>query len=178
VFSLVTVAELKPLANVLLALLSGLLLAYFAGHRWSSWNETIAAFAFTMGICFLAALSLGGAIQGPGTLPAVGVLPFFCEYLGPRTACAGLLSSTWSTTSQIPTPPQQVRIALPQGQAQKIHLTCEDQTPHVTETSGMIGLTISMYPGPRGNRHRPLNLTLIRPELTAAHLCAGGTESG
>jgi len=71
VFSLVTVAELKPLAKVVLALLSGLLLTYFAGHRWSSWNETIAAVAFTMGICFLAALSLGGAIQGPGALPAV-----------------------------------------------------------------------------------------------------------
>jgi hypothetical protein len=31
----------------------------------------IAAIAFIMGICFLAALSLGGAIQGPGALAAV-----------------------------------------------------------------------------------------------------------
>jgi hypothetical protein len=68
-FSLATVAELKPLAKVVLALLSRVLLAYFARHRWSSWNETIAAVAFTMGICFLAAVSLGGAIQGRGRYP-------------------------------------------------------------------------------------------------------------
>jgi hypothetical protein len=64
-------AELKPLAKIVLALLSGLAFDYFAGPRWGSWNESIAAVVFTMGICFLAALSIGGAIQGPGALPTV-----------------------------------------------------------------------------------------------------------
>jgi hypothetical protein len=63
--------KLKPLAKVTLALLAGLLLNEFAAPRWSSWKETIAAMAFAQGVCFLAALSLGGVIRGPGGLPAV-----------------------------------------------------------------------------------------------------------
>jgi hypothetical protein len=64
-------AKLTSLARVTLALLAGLLLNDFAAPRWSSWNETISAMAFVMGVCFLAALSLGGVIRGPGALPAM-----------------------------------------------------------------------------------------------------------
>jgi Mn2+/Fe2+ NRAMP family transporter len=63
--------QLKPVGKVVLALSSGLLFNYFGGPRWSSWNETIATIAFVMGACFLAALSLGGAIRGSGARPAV-----------------------------------------------------------------------------------------------------------
>jgi hypothetical protein len=55
------------------ALLSGLLLERFAGPRWSAWTETIAAIAFCMIACFLAALSLGGVMRGAGARPAVVV---------------------------------------------------------------------------------------------------------
>jgi Hypothetical glycosyl hydrolase 6/Beta-galactosidase trimerisation domain len=43
----------------------------------------------------------------------------------------------------IPTPPQQVSIALPQGgRARQIRLLVSGQTPRVTESNGMIGLTL------------------------------------
>jgi hypothetical protein len=70
-FSLVMMVQLRPVAKVVLALLLGVLLNYFAGPRWSSWNETIATFAFVMCACFLAALGLGGVIRGPGARPSV-----------------------------------------------------------------------------------------------------------
>jgi hypothetical protein len=55
------------------ALLLGLAFEYFAGPRWSAWNETVAAMAFCITACFLAALSIGGVVRGPGARPAVVV---------------------------------------------------------------------------------------------------------
>jgi len=57
--------------KIAVAFLLGLALEYFAAPRWSAWNETLAALAFCVSACFLAALSFGGAIRGPGAGPAV-----------------------------------------------------------------------------------------------------------
>jgi len=69
-----------------MALLLGLVFEYFAGPRWSAWNETIAAMAFCMSASFLAALSIGGIMRGPGARLAVVV---FALSLLVRTAFHG-----------------------------------------------------------------------------------------
>ncbi len=60
--------RLKLPAKVTFALLIGLLFNEFAAPRWSSWNQTFPAMALTMGVCFLAGLSLAGMFRGPGAL--------------------------------------------------------------------------------------------------------------
>ncbi len=171
-FSLVTVAELKPLANVLLALpyLGTAACLFCWRHRWSSWNEKLLPlFCLYHGHLFPGSFEPGRSDPRTGdAYQRWASCSFFCEYLGSAHRMRRVTYQAPGRPHEPDSPRRRSRSASRCRKAKPKRFTLLVRTRHRTsrKLAGMIpDLTISMYPGPRGNRHRPLNLTLIRPEL-------------